>query len=278
MSRLVVLSDNRRIDGLWQMEHGLCVYLETTKNKVLLDTGASSLFIENAKQANIDLQSVDYVFLSHGHSDHTGGLAAFLELNSKAIVFASPEVFGRSYFSKRTGLRAIGTSFEWEKYRERFRFIHDETLVHDDIRIFPCLGKTYADPKANVTLFMECDGALIPDDFRHELIFSCGTEKQFVYTGCAHRGLLNILESVRQTNVLPIDTVFGGFHLLDSTEAQQYETPEEIRKIGQTLHLDYPQTRFMTGHCTGDAAFHLLKETLSNRIELFHTGYETLIK
>jgi 7,8-dihydropterin-6-yl-methyl-4-(beta-D-ribofuranosyl)aminobenzene 5'-phosphate synthase len=275
MNKVVVLSDNRKTDESCLTEHGLCVFLNTGKAKVLLDVGASSLFIDNAIRAGIDIQDIDYVFLSHGHSDHTGGLAAFFEQNSKAIVLASPLVFSRRYFSRRTGLRDIGTSFEWSRYRERFRFIQTSVQITDDIQILPCLNHSYAPPKANETLFMEQDQELIPDDFGHELIFCCGMEKLFVYTGCAHHGVLNMLESVCQKTHQPIGTVLGGFHLLDANPGQPFETPVEIREIGQMLNQKYPETRFITGHCTGDRVFCHLREAMSNRIELFHIGYET---
>ena len=65
-----VLSDNRSCDTTFETEHGLSILLETEKHRILLDTGASDVFIRNAKQMGIDLSTVDYVFISHGHSDH----------------------------------------------------------------------------------------------------------------------------------------------------------------------------------------------------------------
>ena len=72
--KLTVLSDNRSCDGSLETEHGLSIFLETEKYRILLDTGASDMFIRNAEKMGIDLSTVDYVFISHGHSDHAGGL------------------------------------------------------------------------------------------------------------------------------------------------------------------------------------------------------------
>ena len=68
-----VLTDNRTQNPLLQTEHGLSILLETEKHRLLLDTGASDVFIRNSEQLGIDLSTVDYVFISHGHSDHAGG-------------------------------------------------------------------------------------------------------------------------------------------------------------------------------------------------------------
>ena len=64
----VVLVDNRTNDPVLQTEHGLSILLETGHHRILLDTGAGDMFIHNAERLGIDLTTVDYVFVSHGHS------------------------------------------------------------------------------------------------------------------------------------------------------------------------------------------------------------------
>ena len=78
-----VLSDNRSCNPAFETEHGLSIFLQTDRHKILLDTGASDVFIRNAEVLGIDLSTVDYVFISHGHSDHAGGLRYFLEHNQR---------------------------------------------------------------------------------------------------------------------------------------------------------------------------------------------------
>lgn len=73
-TRIFILSDNRTDNPLLQTEHGLSVYMECGVGKLLLDTGASDLFIHNAEALGIDLREVDYCLISHGHNDHIGGL------------------------------------------------------------------------------------------------------------------------------------------------------------------------------------------------------------
>ena len=106
-----VLADNRTNDSRLQTEHGLSILLETDKHRILLDTGASDVFVRNAEVMGIDLSTVDYVFISHGHSDHAGGLKYLMRLNSKAIVIVSPHAVSGKFFSKRGKLHSITT--EW---------------------------------------------------------------------------------------------------------------------------------------------------------------------
>ena len=65
-----VLVDNRTNDPVLETEYGLSILLETDHHRILLDTGASDMLIRNAERLGIDLSTVDYVFISHGHSDH----------------------------------------------------------------------------------------------------------------------------------------------------------------------------------------------------------------
>lgn len=71
--RWTVLVDNRTDDPTLATEHGLSILLETGSDGFLLDTGASDMFIGNAERLGIDLRTVDYVFVSHGHGDDAGG-------------------------------------------------------------------------------------------------------------------------------------------------------------------------------------------------------------
>lgn len=96
-----VLSDNRRCDDSLEIEHGLSILLETDKHCILLDTGASDVFIRNAEKMGIDLRTVDYVFISHGHSDHAGGLQYIVGRDRKAKVLVSPDAMSGKFYSKR---------------------------------------------------------------------------------------------------------------------------------------------------------------------------------
>jgi 7,8-dihydropterin-6-yl-methyl-4-(beta-D-ribofuranosyl)aminobenzene 5'-phosphate synthase len=272
--RVVVLADNRAVDAGFGAEHGLSIYLETESYKCLLDVGASDLFARNAKLMNIDISDVDYLFISHGHADHIGGLPAFLEINQKAIIVLSSQIFNREFYSSRKSLRKISFDFEFNTIKERLIAVDEKALFEEEIVVLKSEIREHPLPKANKTLFKSQEMGLINDDFDHELIITVGKDNRFVFTGCGHSGLLNIMDSVTAEEGGQIACVMGGFHLLDSQNNMEFETEEEVIKLGQKLKSRFPTTRFITGHCTGDHAFSHLKSILVDQLAQFYAGYE----
>ena len=143
--------------------------------------------------------------------------------------------------------------------------------------VFNSKISNYPFPKANATLYKEAKNGLELDDFNHEFIISFGTDKLFIYTGCAHKGLLNILDSISLFPSKQIKYVMGGFHLLDSKPEHQFETRDEIFLTALKLKKKYPQTNFITGHCTGEKVYKQLKEQLDEQLINFYTGYSISI-
>lgn len=104
---LTVLVENTvpgKADGLMG-EHGFSVFLERPDRRILFDTGAGAALLHNASRLGKDLRTVDAIVLSHGHKDHTGGLAAALgTIRTRVPVYAHPGIF-----ADRFGKRADGT-------------------------------------------------------------------------------------------------------------------------------------------------------------------------
>ena len=185
-----VLSDNRTNDSRLLTEHGLSILLETERHRILLDTGASDVFIRNAETWGIDLSTVDYVFISHGHNDHAGGLRYFVEKNHSAKIIVSPHAMSGTFFSKRRYLHSITT--EWpEEIRERLVLVDDTCEVDADLHIIAHIPQEFPLPKGNRHLYVQdAGGNYVNDDFRHELVLYT---EGLLFTGCAHSGLENIL-------------------------------------------------------------------------------------
>ncbi len=269
---LTVLSDNRSSDSVcYPAEHGLSILLEAERHTILLDTGASDLLVQNAQRLGKDLSLADYVFLSHGHADHAGGLSAFLSVNSKASILVSPDALSRRFFSKRNRLHSITAQWPLNEMEGRTKWVTGTMELEEDIHIIARIPQLSPMPKGNANLYVEtADGNLVRDDFRHEIALY---DQGLLFTGCAHSGLLNILQACPW----PLHTVVGGFHLLDSQPHSSCEEPAELLQLAQHLQKDYPSTTFYTSHCTGDQAFQTLKGVLGQRLQSFCCGMRFLV-
>ena len=256
-----VLSDNRSSNLMLETEHGLSILLQTERQKILLDTGASDVFVRNAEQLGIDLSDVDYVFISHGHSDHAGGLRYIIEHNRQAKVIVSPEAMSSQFFSKRGNLHSITT--EWPEIDDDRLVLIDQTCeVAEGIHVIAHIPQIHPMPKGNQNLYVQdAQGAYIHDDFRHELALYVDG---LLFTGCAHSGLENILAACPW----PVNTVVGGFHLLDGMEPE-----EEIQALTQRLAANYSHTQFYTSHCTGDHVFEVMRDVMGEQLQSFCCGY-----
>ena len=255
-----VLVDNRTNNPTIETEHGLSILLETEKLSILLDTGASDMLMRNAERLGKDLSKVDYVFISHGHSDHAGGLQHFMEINKKAKVIVSPEAISGRFFSKRGNLHSITT--EWPEIGDDRLILIDQTCkIAKGLHVIAHIPQIHPMPKGNQNLYVQdAHGEYIHDDFRHELALYI---EGLLFTRCAHSGLENILDAC----LWPVHTVVGGFHLLDGQE-----TEEEINALGQRLKAMYPHTQFYTSHCTGDSVFTILQDVIGEKLHPFSCG------
>lgn len=255
--KLTVLSDNRLCGSGLRAEHGLSLLLQTERACILLDTGGSDAFVRNAERLGVDLAAVDYVFLSHGHNDHTGGLRFFAERNGKARLIVSPAALHGQFWSRRNGLQNL--TIDWPEWPAERLILVDRTCeIAPGIRCLAAFPHPFALPRGNERLLVrDAEDQLVPDDFRHELALYVDG---FLFTGCAHNGLENILTACPW----PVHTVAGGFHLLDGQES-----PEELSALARQLRDRYPDTRFYTGHCTGDQAFAAMKPVLGERLQPF---------
>jgi len=208
---------------------------------------------------------VDYVFISHGHSDHAGGLRHFMSINDKAKIIVSPDAVNVKFYSKRHYSHSITT--EWpEELNNRVLRIEQTQEIADGLHIIARIPQAHSMPQGNQHLFVQnTEGDYVPDDFRHELALYVDG---MLFSGCAHSGLENILAACPY----PVKTVVGGFHLLDD-----HETEEELAELAKRLTRAYPNTKFYTSHCTGDKVFAILKAVMGDQLHAFKCGMTIII-
>ena len=255
----------------YQTEHGWSLYIETGKHKLLFDMGASGLFLENAKKLNVDIADIDWAVVSHGHYDHGGGLKMFLHENKKAEVFVHQKAFEKHYARRSDGRLAYIGLDEELKYNPRLVLTGERFFIAKGIETFANVrSREFYAASNRALLAEEEDGQIAEDTFAHEQNLVIKEEdKTVLFTGCAHSGIVNIVQCFMDMKRGPADYVFGGFHLYNPS-SKQNEEPELVAQIGQYLK-DTPSTYF-TGHCTGSEPYHLLKGMMGEQLQYLAAG------
>jgi 7,8-dihydropterin-6-yl-methyl-4-(beta-D-ribofuranosyl)aminobenzene 5'-phosphate synthase len=291
MLKFKILIDNRTAGSLCcplKSEHGLSIFIEYNGSRILCDTGASAAFLENATDMGIKLAETDLCIISHGHSDHTGGLYAFLastvipESNQQnpAKVYLSGQIERERYFSNRREImRDISTDHQiFKKYRSRLVTIGESQWITPEIAAVKCTCNKFPQPNGNKFLGTACRTQQAPlecitnDPFTHELALAIKTPQGIaIFSPCSHNGLFNIVDScLNFTEDSRLLSFIGGLHLVDGCE-----TGAEILEMARTFAKKYPDARLFTGHCTGDMAIEIFKSSLPDgKFGVFNTGFE----
>ena len=265
--RATVLTDN--IDGCGlHGEWGLSIFIEHAGHTLLLDTGASPLFRENAAALGLDLAAAEFGILSHAHYDHADGMGAFFAANPAAKFFvragARENCFG--YHGKKLDYIGIrrGTLRE---YADRIAYADGVCELYPGAWLLPHTTPDLAAVGKKAGMFVK-DGLFRrrADDFAHEQTLALETESGLaVFSSCSHAGVVNILREVREAfPEKKICALIGGFHLY-KTES------EEVRALAKLLRESGVE-RIVTGHCTGQEAFDVLREELGDGVAQMHVG------
>lgn len=265
-----VLVENRSDDPNLGCQHGLSLYIETGRHKLLFDTGAGEMFAVNAEKMGTDLSKVDIAVISHGHSDHGGGLGKFIEVNGKAKIYVNRKAFMDHYADRPGGEVAyIGLDKELLS-NDRFVFLDAAQSIGDGLWLFSDVEARRLNPSGNDSLLMKRGEEIVKDDFSHEqnLVIREGG-KTVLLAGCAHKGIVNIMERYRkETGSFP-DVVIGGFHLYNKSQDIS-ESPAIVAEIAQNLLA--MGSKYFTCHCTGDKAYKQLKDIMGDKMGYFSTG------
>ena len=272
-----VLVDNIKGCGL-NSEWGLCVYIEYEDKVVLLDTGASDLFVRNAKKLGLDLEKVDFAVLSHAHFDHADGMRPFFEINKKAPFYLQKGTEENCYekiwlYRKYIGIpRGI-----LREAGERIRFTEGKFQICPGVWLLPHTtpGLEAVGRRNHMYLRSSENGGeetdrggrkWRPDDFSHEQSLVFDTEDGLViFNSCSHGGADNIINEVKAA--FPgekIKAIIGGFHLFTRRE-------EEVRELARSIRATGIQQVY-TGHCTGDRAYAVLSDELGDMIHQLSCG------
>ena len=258
---LIVLLDNHSDKEIFETEHGLSFYIETGYSKILFDTGQSEAFIHNALKIGVDISDIDYLVLSHGHFDHTGGIENFLQYNQNAKILIRPEALLPKYH----GNRYIGIPPQLKIPEKRMIQIGNNYSIDPVTEVTGNIQVGHPEDTHYEDFFIKAQEGILPDTFRDEVFLTLKVNgKITIITGCSHNGILNIIEMARQHFTEPVGGIFGGFHLKDSDE-------QTVKKTAEFLNAANIE-RIVTGHCTGMENFLILRRYCKAQVSYSFTG------
>ncbi|MEM1162571.1 MAG: MBL fold metallo-hydrolase [Pseudomonadota bacterium] len=214
--RITLLCENTASAMPWKAEWGFSAWIEYGDTRVLFDTGFSDVWRFNADHAGIDLNTVDWIGLSHIHRDHTRGLLHHDFPVGKRMVLhprvmqPPPEIKGD------------------DKAERDYRDI--QSILRRDFAVLETRSPIEVSPGAwflgeipRVTSFEK--GAFFDDPMPDDTALAFATDKGVVViAGCAHAGICNICAAAKSLTGLPLHAVIGGFHLLHNEDPPVEET------------------------------------------------------
>ena len=232
---------------------GFAALIEYQGKRILFDTGNNAaVFAENVRRLHVDLKHLDFVVISHRHSDHTAGLSVVLQANPHVPIYAPREGFG-----------IFGASVPGTFYRplpalpDSMRYF--DGVIPEQIRagtLWPEADITLVDSSRTIAPGISLV-ALVSDapgtrELRELSLVLSTPEGDILVVGCSHPGIEHIL-AARATPDTPVRVLFGGLHLVAAPDSV-------LAPLSQRLHHQWHVIQIAPGHCTGEPAFALLQE------------------
>jgi 7,8-dihydropterin-6-yl-methyl-4-(beta-D-ribofuranosyl)aminobenzene 5'-phosphate synthase len=268
----------RKIADL-QAEHGLAHHVEVARGsetaRIAFDFGlTSSSMTHNFRELGLDAGRIDALALSHGHSDHFGGLLGFLsayrrEMRPDLRFYGHPNHYVARWMERESDRISLGRLDRDAVARWGLDVVDvPEPLVLAEGVLLSGEMRT-PEPYEAIppSLRMEHDGALVQDTFIGEqtLVANVRDRGLVVVTSCSHRGIVGICRhAARASGVGKIHAVIGGFHLSGLDADRIDRVVEALRGF----EVDY----LVPQHCTGAEAFVRLAQRMGKELVVSSTG------
>ena len=247
MLKIKVLVDNNTIiDKYYTGEPGLSLLLETCGKRILFDTGYSDVFLRSAELMGEDLTDLDAVVLSHGHNDHTWGLAHLIQYYDRRFVKKRPTLIAHpnAFERKRGGGLEIGMMTSREVLASYFDIVEtpEPLRMTDDLTWLGEIPRVIEPKRAVGTRFV--NGAETEDFCLDDSALAYKNASGIVIiTGCSHSGICNVINHARNvTGCSKVLDVIGGFHMLGVPAEEMNNTIAWLEKN--------PPAELHPCHCT----------------------------
>ncbi|MCF8041145.1 MAG: MBL fold metallo-hydrolase [Desulfarculaceae bacterium] len=276
--KLTLLTENNSLFcKFYFAEHGFSAFIEDEGKTILYDTGYSNAFILNAEKMGFDLTAIDYLILSHGHYDHTGGLKHLIDyyksrhLTRKPVLKFTSEVLLLPKYNFEID-EDQGTDVDIQTLEQYFDIQMSEEVEKLTSRLY-YLGKVARDNDFECRLPQvakkKVGGEWVEDlvDEDTQLAFLHGDNQVSVITGCSHNGICNIMAYAKQvTKADKINTAIGGLHL--------QAPPKDLMQATMDFVQDEQIDTFYACHCC-DFKSRIALSTVSN-VEEAGVGLELI--
>lgn len=241
--KLTVLIDNHTlIDRYFLAEPGLSFLIETGGRKIIFDLGYSDAFITNARKLGLNLLDLDFIVISHGHIDHTGGLEPLLRIHLEGAIEnlprKKPELIAHpfTFLSRRiSGLPQIGSFLTEEKLSDFFdiRFSKKPVKLTERLTFLGEIKRKFnfegQQPMGKILERGVENDDFILDDSALTYRSDSGL---VIITGCSHAGICNIVEQARRVcGEERVIDIIGGFHMLSPSPIQLRKTVAYLKSL-----------------------------------------------
>jgi len=219
--KIKILFDSNKMDPGFFTGWGISYLIE---DKILFDTGEKAAFLfNNMYQVGVKADDIETIVISHDHFDHTNGLWDLLHQKQGIDLYICPG-FSQQFKGKA------------KTYRCNVKEVDSFMRITNDIY---------------TTGQIEGINGL---DLIAEQALTLHTEKGLtIISGCAHPGIIKIVEYVKDQIDGNIHLVMGGFHLLDESVKKIRQVNDRLKQLGvQNLG---------PSHCTGENAEKIFRES-----------------
>ena len=226
--------------------HGLSIYIRSGDDHILFDMGLTGRYlVKNLNKFGIDPNIITKIVISHGHSDHVGGLRLFLKHRTKNVplpVYAHTN-FREPKVANIYGMRMWNAGFyEIEEEQEKkLKYI----LSKEPVKINDYLttsGEISLDERVDINnvsprFVHKVDGKWSPDPVLDDISLFLKTKNGVVLLcGDCHSGLANTIRKVENLSGDQVITVLGGVHLIGSNKIKMHQVVEKLQT--EFKHID----------------------------------------